>query len=58
MASGDAPIGIAVAIVPDAKSGWKALFPKAKQHKRRRQVPQQRIDKIHAELHQLYSLED
>ena len=57
MAFDDAPVGTTLAIVPDAKDGWKALFPRAKQYQRG-QVPQQRIDQIHAELHQLYALED
>ena len=53
----DASIGTAVAIVPDKEYGWIAIFPKFKKiSKRRRHLPQERMDRVQRELRRLYRL--
>lgn len=54
MAFEDASIGIAVAIVPDEKFGWTALFPIGNRSGRRRDVPQDRVDRIQRRLRRIY----
>ncbi len=58
MAFEGASIGTAVAIVPDKKFGWTALFPTGNRSGRRRRLPQERVYRIQTELRRIYQLTD